>query len=182
MGVYLGLFGSAGLLLGLLAGAAVLLRWRNGVFRLLAEERVVAERSVADAVAGRSRAEQALRETRTQLQELLKGRKSSPLITLDSADRKAVAEAPRPDDEQWLQSQKLEALGRLAGGVAHDFNNLLTVILGYADLMSRYGADDQAREVGREITEGRRTRRRADAAAAGVQPATGDAAVRPRSQ
>lgn len=55
-------------------------------------------------------------------------------------------------EEKQRQTEKLEAIGQLAGGVAHDFNNLMTVILGYSDIISqKIEGDDQLRSAIEEI-------------------------------
>ena len=79
------------------------------------------------------------------------------LVRLGPAVRAALALAQsqsrtRTLEAQLLESQKLEAVGRLAGGVAHDFNNILTAIGGYTDLLlADLPKDDPRRQDVEEI-------------------------------
>lgn len=56
-------------------------------------------------------------------------------IVRDITDRKKAEEQRKELEEQLIQAQKIESLGRLAGGIAHDFNNMLTPIMGYSEIL-----------------------------------------------
>jgi PAS domain S-box-containing protein len=72
-------------------------------------------------------------------------------VARDITERKRTEEALHASQVQLQQSQKLEAVGQLAGGVAHDFNNLLTAIIGYSQLsLRRLDPDDP---IARNINE-----------------------------
>ncbi len=83
----------------------------------------------------------------------------SSMIIRDITEQKRLAAEKARLEDQLRQAQKVEAIGRLAGGVAHDFNNLTAIVLGYGEmLLSRLGPADPSRHwVEQIVAAGRRS-------------------------
>jgi PAS domain S-box-containing protein len=74
------------------------------------------------------------------------GSRDSLVVLRDLTARKLTEERTQTLQRQLQHAQKLEALGRLAGGVAHDFNNLLMAVGGYGEVLLRH-SDGRVREI-----------------------------------
>ncbi|MBN2322914.1 MAG: PAS domain S-box protein [Spirochaetes bacterium] len=73
------------------------------------------------------------------------GRPALLAVVRDISKRVETEKMLKEKEKQLQQAQKMEAVGKLAGGVAHDFNNILTGIIGYADLLKEGDALDSGR-------------------------------------
>ncbi len=84
-------------------------------------------------------------------------------ITRDITEKKQTQQALEQAREALFQSQKMEAVGQLTGGLAHDFNNLLTGISGSLELIERRLAEGRFDDLGRYITAAQESSKRAAA-------------------
>ncbi len=73
------------------------------------------------------------------------GRRARLVLSTDITERARTHAALHHSEEQLRQSQRLDALGRLADGIAHDFNNILTTIRGFGDILHRQLAEGDPR-------------------------------------
>jgi PAS domain S-box-containing protein len=90
------------------------------------------------------------------------GEPADLVIIRDITDRKKIEEEKAKLESQLIQAQKMESLGRLAGGIAHDFGNILTVIMGFSDLLKLRFPDKETDE-GKAIESILRNARRSKA-------------------
>jgi two-component system, cell cycle sensor histidine kinase and response regulator CckA len=90
----------------------------------------------------------------TSIPVTIDGQKAIIVVGNDISGVRQAREETARLEEQVRQAQKLESIGRLAGGVAHDLNNLLSPILGYSEmLMDDLAAEDPRRETAEQVVK-----------------------------